>query len=547
MKSKSYWEKRAAQRMVSYMDDAEQTAREIRKAYQKAASYLSSEAEKVMRTFQGLSGVSESEAHRLLREAEPEMDVIRSLKAMAEKVIDPDKRQKILNRINAPAYAARIKRMQRLQKDIEEQCDSMYRAELRRSTIHYKALCREAYQQAMFDIQQGVGIGFSFSRMPTSRINQILNMPWSGEHYSNRIWENTQDLAQALKEELLTGFMTGRSYDKTAVHIMERMGTGASQARRLVRTESCYVANAAEMESYDECGVEKYRFVATLDKRTSAICRRLDGRVYPVEDGKPGVNRPPMHPWCRSTTIAEFGYDVLEGLTRRARDLKTGETYLVPQDMTYEQWQKTLKPQLEYDTVNDVSLEPLPITTESLKNVKAFKCQCLNGTGQKALFNAHKRLLTSVAGKPPGTEASATYDLSMRKLGGFVGEDAAGRVRIPDADVPYIGIHSHPTGGTFTHADIELFARRKHMVMLTAIGNNGTVYALEKTKTFNLADFSLYYKKVLNRHPEVAKMLELLTRGEATPIGAENNYMEFIQDLFEGASEHGVKYYSGTT
>lgn len=321
------------------MDEAEAIAADLSKAYAQSAQYIASEAEAIMRMFQGLSGVSEAEALRLLHGAEQDTAILQQLKEMADKVADPALRQTIINRINAPAYAARIKRLEDLQKDIEAQCENLYQLELTKTTSHYRNLCTEAYQHAIFDIQQGLNLGFSFSRMPVSRINQILNTSWSGENYSARIWRNTAELAQAIKDELLVAFMTGRSYEKTAVRIMERMGSGASEARRLVRTESCYVANAAEMDSYEECGIEKYRYLATLDKRTSPICRRLDGYVFFVRDGKPGINMPPMHPWCRSTTIAEFDDDVLDGLTRRARNPETGETYLVPQNMTYAQWE----------------------------------------------------------------------------------------------------------------------------------------------------------------------------------------------------------------
>lgn len=134
--------------------------------------------------------------------------------------------------------------------------------------------------------------------------------------------------------------MTGRSADKTARAVAERFGVAASDARRLVRTESCYVANQAEMDSYKECGVEKYEFVAALDARTSQICRDMDGKVFPVEEQSPGTNAPPMHPYCRSTTIAVFDDEVTEGLQRRARDPVTGKNELIPADMTYWEWEK---------------------------------------------------------------------------------------------------------------------------------------------------------------------------------------------------------------
>lgn len=119
----------------------------------------------------------------------------------------------------------------------------------------------------------------------------------------------------------------------------EQFGVNAFCARRIVRTESAYVANAAQAKAYGEAGIERYRFVATLDSRTCECCAALDGKVFDLAKAKPGTNYPPMHPFCRSTTIADFGDDELKRLERRAKD-KDGNTVRVPAGMTYEEWHR---------------------------------------------------------------------------------------------------------------------------------------------------------------------------------------------------------------
>ena len=68
----------------------------------------------------------------------------------------------------------------------------------------------------------------------------------------------------------------------------------------------------------------------------------MDNKVFNVVDAVPGENMPPMHPWCRSTTIAELGDEMMKNLTRAARDPVTGEQYTVPANMTYEEWKKEI-------------------------------------------------------------------------------------------------------------------------------------------------------------------------------------------------------------
>ena len=165
-------------------------------------------------------------------------------------------------------------------------------------------------------------------------------MNWSGKHYSQRIWKNTQELSRTLKQELLVSLLTGRTDRETSEVIMNRCGAGAMQARRLVRTESCFLSGELTARSYEECGIEKYRYLATLDLRTSKICRELDGKIFPLKDRKPGKNYPPMHPWCRSTTISVIDEETLRNMKRSAYNPKTGRTETVPANMTYDQWYK---------------------------------------------------------------------------------------------------------------------------------------------------------------------------------------------------------------
>ena len=327
--------------MYEYQKTADQVADDIAKAYIKATDYINSEIEKIFRTFRLEGGLTESEARQLLNHI-PDDVKLDSLKAVVNQIKDPVKKQKILNVINSTAYAYRIQRFEELQKDIDDKVTQLYKVEQNATKSHYIDLAEDAYYRTIFDIQKGTGLGFSFSSMSTSRVDEILKKKWSGKLFSERIWGRTKEINNAIQEELYVQFMTGRSYLKTSAEIQERMSVGAMEARRLVRTESAYISNSAELESYKECGIEEFRFIATLDMRTSELCASMDGKRFKVEDGVPGENVPPLHPWCRSTTAAVIDGEVTEGLERRARDPETGKTYLVPADMTYEEWKKSI-------------------------------------------------------------------------------------------------------------------------------------------------------------------------------------------------------------
>lgn len=323
--------------MFSYIDKADKVADVVGKAYLNAVKYLQIEAEKVFEAYRRNTGLSEHEARQLLSKVGNKLDY-ESLKRVYNKVKDPEIRKTLLAQLNAPAYRARLQRLEELRKKVSEQCNEIYGVELKEANNHLFELANDAYNLSMYDIQKGIGYGFEFAQLSKEGIEEILKNEWSGEHYSKRIWGNTKTVAELVKNEIFLGEMVGKSAHDMSAAIMDKMGVGAMQARRLIRTESCFVANQAEMESYKECDIERYRFVATLDLVTCDCCAALDGKTFPINQQQPGVNCPPMHPNCRSTTIACIDDDDLEGLKRRARDPVTGENVTLPADITYDEW-----------------------------------------------------------------------------------------------------------------------------------------------------------------------------------------------------------------
>lgn len=344
MNSRDYWERRAAQDMYDRMGTAEETAAEMNAAINQTSAYLEKEVKAVMRGMQSF-GISEAEAKKILNAA-GDGTALQRLRKAAQQVGDPDKREALLNAINsAGAYRYRITRIEELNRDINRQCRELYKTENRHITSALRDVAEDSYYHEIFSIQKGTGLGFSFSKFPRQDVDRILRSNWSGGNYSQRIWKDVSGMTARLKSELLVSMLSGRSGEKTARIFQEQFGVNAFCVRRIVRTESAYVANAAQAKAYGEAGIERYRFVATLDSRTCECCAALDGKVFDLAKAKPGTNYPPMHPFCRSTTIADFGDDELKGLERRARD-KDGNTVKVPAGMTYEQWkEKYVDPQ----------------------------------------------------------------------------------------------------------------------------------------------------------------------------------------------------------
>lgn len=339
MKNDSYWENRAAWDMYHRMEDAEQTADLLAKVYRNSSMLLTHKAKDIFEKYMTKHGLSETQAWNLLNTMQDQTSLEELLNALRNKDSDKTK-QELLRELEAPAYRVRIERLQDLLRQVDTVMQEVYQQEQLFDTSFFKDLSEATYYRSIYNIQKQTGLGFSFSNISQKQIKQVLSMNWSGSHYSQRIWKNTQELSRTLKQELLVSLLTGRTDRETSEVIMNRCGAGAMQARRLVRTESCFLSGELTARSYEECGIEKYRYLATLDLRTSKICWELDGKIFSMKDRKAGKNYPPMHPWCRSTTISVIDEGELRNMKRRAYNPKTGRTETVPANMTYDQWYK---------------------------------------------------------------------------------------------------------------------------------------------------------------------------------------------------------------
>ena len=135
--------------------------------------------------------------------------------------------------------------------------------------------------------------------IPREAIKKIIEYPYAGKMFSDRIWDNKDALVKYIQQDLTVGIIRGDSIQKMARQLKKDLNVLYYQAERLVRTETNYAMNQAHLKGYKDSGVvEKYEFLAAHDKRTSKLCRDLDGEVFELSKAVVGENYPPMHPFA---------------------------------------------------------------------------------------------------------------------------------------------------------------------------------------------------------------------------------------------------------
>lgn len=334
MTSREYWEKRKAWEMYNAMQTAEDAAEELKKVYFLASDEITEEIKRIARRFQLKHKLTEKDARRLLSKVKNPEDITMLIQALKANPQMAD----LAAELESQAYAARIRRLQATQEAMDAAALGIFGKVRKKMTDVLSKIGQASYFHEIFGLQQRAGAAFAISPLDQKRLETVLKRRWSGQNFSARLWKDTDRLAAAVKEQILLELLTGKREHDISQEIAARFSVGYNDARRLIRTEASYVTNQMQLEAYKEMGVTKYIYVATLDLRTSKICRSLDKKTFEVKDATVGVNYPPMHPWCRSTTMEWVSAELLAKMEQNAWDPVNQRTVTVPADMTYEQW-----------------------------------------------------------------------------------------------------------------------------------------------------------------------------------------------------------------
>ncbi|MCD8142312.1 MAG: minor capsid protein [Clostridiales bacterium] len=319
-------------------------------------------------------------------------------------------------RLSAPAYANRISRLQALRDDIYAQARRVGLSEVEYVSDRLTDTLEQSYYRTIFDVEQYAGEGYRFDLLGDNQITAALSANWSGKNWSDRLWDNNQRFADAVEETVTVGILAGLRYDEMRDNLLSVIGLDDTQgakynARRLVMTECSYIANQGHLMGYQAAGVEYYIYLATLDLRTSEICRRLDGQRFPVAEAQAGTNLPPMHPHCRSTTMCDMSRTQLNRVNRAARDPVTGKSVTIPGYMTYKEWYE------KYVSGNPQALENEKRIKQGKRVEKPGKSAILLPRHQEAVIPDNKLSQYALnpekdADKAAAFQSALGYDLS---------------------------------------------------------------------------------------------------------------------------------------
>lgn len=303
-KNKEYWEKRQLAREELSFNKGTEAYKEYVKILSESKKEIENKIAQLYAKYQQevtKLGIDKIQANKLLRGTEYKEWRYDIGKYVAEieklKKSNPVEFRKMSVELETLAYRSRISRLDSLKAGVDYELIQAGEKIKGKVTDTLADVYEDTYTSFVEDLNFKKGVIIS------STIKMALEQEWSGANYSSRIWSNIDNLAKAIKNEVIVGLNKGINYRTMSQNIAKKFDTSYKNAERLVRTETAHIQNQATLMGYKDSGVVKYEFLAVLDSRTSHTCASLNGEVFKTENAMEGENYPPMHPRCRSTTV----------------------------------------------------------------------------------------------------------------------------------------------------------------------------------------------------------------------------------------------------
>ena len=303
-KNKEYWEKRQLAREELSFNKGTEAYKEYVKILSESKKGIENKIAQLYAKYQQevtKLGVDKIQANKLLRGTEYKEWRYNIGKYVEEieklKKSNPVEFRKMSVELETLAYRSRISRLDSLKAGVDYELIQAGEKIKGKVTDTLTDVYENTYTSFVEDLNFKKGV------ISSSTIKMALEQEWSGANYSSRIWSNIDNLAKAIKNEVIVGLNKGINYRTMSQNIAKKFDTSYKNAERLVRTETAHIQNQATLMGYKDSGVVKYEFLAVLDSRTSHTCASLNGEVFKTENAMEGENYPPMHPRCRSTTV----------------------------------------------------------------------------------------------------------------------------------------------------------------------------------------------------------------------------------------------------
>lgn len=294
----SYWEDRAKEIIKEETLSDQEMSKEIERIVNEMIEDIEKEISAFYARYATREGIS-------LEDAKKKIDAVDVIKFanQAKKYVDTqdfsDRANEELRAYNTKMY---VSREELLKAQIGLLVTYTY-AKLESQMHNY---LESAYYRAL---KQQAGILGDTLQVASTDVKAIVLAPFQNSNWSRRLWRDMRKTRIQVQRAVTHVIIRGRHPYEFVKELRKESGNSTYEIRRLLITETARVQTiATKQHMLENQGPDaEYKYVAKLDSKTTKTCRGLYGKVFKVKDMKPGVNAPPMHPFCRSSVVPYVG------------------------------------------------------------------------------------------------------------------------------------------------------------------------------------------------------------------------------------------------
>ena len=290
----SYWEDRAKEIIDEESKSDYEIAREIQRIVDEMNADIEDEINRFYARYAMREGITLSEAKKKIDVVDVQM-FQQKAKQYVENKDFSDKANAELRAYNTKMYVSREKL---LQAQLGLIVTYAY-AQIEQSMYNYM---ESAYYRAL---KQQAGILGETLQVSINDVKTIIFTPFEGHKWSTRLWSDMDVVRRHVQKTTRHVLLRGRHPYEFVKDLRKDTGATTYNMKRLLLTETARVQTlASKRHMLEEHGPEsEYQFVAKMDSKTTKTCRSLNDKTFKVKDMVPGVNAPPMHPFCRSAVV----------------------------------------------------------------------------------------------------------------------------------------------------------------------------------------------------------------------------------------------------
>ncbi len=309
-KNQQYWVDRISKIKDSQYNKVDKAEKELKKLYSDVNKHIRNEMFIFYGKYSDSQGMTVEEARKLLNE-----DELKNWKISLEEYKELAQNKVNKEYLDEMYIRSRVNRLEALESQIQAEVRLLGEKQATTTKETLKSVYQDTYQRTTYDIAEGIGMVARFDKFDSKELEHIVKKPFQGSNFSGRIWEDKAGLIEDLNKTLVQHIVLGKAPSQLADSFAKRLGTSYYKAARLLNTEAANITEQATLQSYKDTNISEYEILAVLDLRTSEICREMDGKRFLTKDAMVGINYPPFHPNCRTTTVPIIELDEFQNET----------------------------------------------------------------------------------------------------------------------------------------------------------------------------------------------------------------------------------------